>query len=311
MSTLCPQPTKISFNEHLRQQGNIPHDLRHLLVDISRAAKYIQYAIRTTEAGLAGSINQFGEEQEQLDVLSDDLIRQYLCESRLVSTFLSEEHAEIIELDTSLPYSVVFDPLDGSSLVNANFAIGSIVGVYEGNTILGRTPSEQVAAMYFLYGPRTILVYTTKNGVHEFLLNDVGEFVLLRDHLGIADDAKNYSPGNLRAIEDNAAYKTLMHHWLDDALTLRYSGCMVADIHHILTKGQGIFTNVGGSKYPQGKLRHAIECGPFALLVEQAGGVATDGTTNIMEKPIEAIDQRSPLIIGSKNAVEHACSVLH
>ena len=299
-----------SLNSHLYHVSQAPDNLRHLILDISRAAKYISYAIQTTEAGLSGTMNMFGEQQEKLDVLSDQLIQEHLQESRLVAAFACEEHDSVIELDPKAPYSVVYDPLDGSSLVDANFAIGSIFGIYEGKEIIGRKPSEQVAALYVLYGPRTLLIYSTGKGVHEFLLNDVGEFILLRENLGIADTAKNYSPGNLRALDDNPGYKQVLDRWLKEQLTLRYSGCLVADVHHILSKGQGIFTNVGGSKYPRGKLRHVFECGPFAYLAEQAGGAASDGKKNIVDLPIEAVDQRCPLIIGSKKEVERVCRLL-
>ncbi|MBU2213105.1 fructose-bisphosphatase class I, partial [Patescibacteria group bacterium] len=225
-SSHCALPERISLNYHLFHRAQAPHDLRHLILDISRAAKYVSYAIQTSESGLAGGTNISGEDQLKLDVLSDDIFRQHLCESELVSCYSSEEQEEVIELSKNAPYSVVFDPLDGSSLVEANFAIGSIVGIYEGDTILGRKPSEQVAALYVLYGPRTTLIYSTGKGVHEFILNDVGEFILLREFLGIADDAKNYSPGNLRALKDNKGYKSVMQEWLDSELTLRYSGCM-------------------------------------------------------------------------------------
>jgi len=309
-SSHCNTPERISLNFHLFHKAKAPDNLRHLILDISRAAKYVSYAIQTSESGLAGGTNISGEEQLKLDVLSDDIFRQHLCESELVCCYSSEEQEEVVELSKNAPYSVVFDPLDGSSLVEANFAIGSIVGIYEGDKILGRKPREQVAALYVLYGPRTTLIYSTGKGVHEFILNDVGEFILFREFLGVGDDAENYSPGNLRALNDNENYKTIVQDWLDRELTLRYSGCMVADIHHILSKGQGIFTNVGGSKYPEGKLRLVFECGPFAYLVEQAGGKASDGTQSILDKEITDLHQRTPIIIGSKNEVDKVCKQL-
>ena len=303
-------PSQVSLNEHLITKGKIGDDLRHLILDIARAAKYIQFALRTTQAGLAGTRNSFGEDQLKLDVISDDIIRQHLCQSRLVACFASEEQKDIIELDSKAPFTVVYDPLDGSSLVEANFAIGSIFGIYEGAELLGRTPREQVGALYVIYGPRTLLVYSTGNSVHEFLLDDVGEFILIREFLGIADTAKTYSPGNLRAIHENDGYKKLMQTWLDEELTLRYSGCMAADVHHIISKGQGVFSNVGGSSYPEGKLRLAFECGPLAYIVEHAGGTASDGKNAILDKKITDIDQRTPIIVGSKKEVERACKVL-
>lgn len=309
-SSVCPNPEQVSLNHHLFHRAKIPDALRHLIVDISRAARYISNAIQTTDAGLAKSTNQFGEEQLALDVLSDRIIHQFLCESEIVASFVSEEREEVIELTSNAPYSVVFDPLDGSSLVAENFTIGSIFGIYEGKDVIGRTPREQVTALYVLYGPRTILVYSTGNGVHEFILNSVGEFILLREYLGVADHAKNYSPGNLRAVTENVQYRALVNLWFDKALTLRYSGCMAADLHHILSKGQGIFTNIGGNKYPQGKLRLVFECGPFAYLMEQAGGVSSNGQKSILDVAIEDIDQRTPIIIGSRNEVERASRVL-
>jgi fructose-1,6-bisphosphatase I len=304
-------PEKISLNSHIYHTSKADDDLRHLIVDIARAAKYIQFALRTTQTGLAGTRNQFGEEQIKLDVLSDDIIQEHIRESHLVASYISEELSNIVELNPDAPYSIVYDPLDGSSLVDVNFAIGTIFGIYPGKDLIGRKPKEQVAALYVIYGPRTLLVYSTGNGVHEFLLDDVGEFVLLREYLGIADDAKNYSPGNLRALNDNEGYKKLMQTWLDEELTLRYSGAMVADVHHIFSKGQGVFANVGGKKYPEGKLRLVFECGPLAYLASQAGGDASDGKGSILDKTIEAIDQRSPIIIGSKNEVARSAKVLN
>lgn len=310
-SDICRMPGRISLNSHLFHKGKVPDPLRHLILDIARAAKYIQFAIRTTEAGLAGSVNQYGEDQLKLDVVSDEIIRQHLSESRRVASFASEEHDEVIELDASFPYSVVYDPLDGSSLVDTNFAIGSIFGIYAGKTFIGQTPRDQVAALYILYGPRTLLVYSTGNSVHEFILNEVGEFILLREYLGIADVAKNYSPGNLRAVNENDEYKAVLNRWLAQSLTLRYSGCMVADVHHVISKGQGIFVNVGGKKYPDGKLRLAFECGPFAYIMHHAGGMASDGHSNILDKQVFSIDQRTPIIIGSTQEVETVVAELH
>lgn len=306
----CPAPERMSLNAHLYNVSKASDDLRHLILDIARATKYINYAIRTTDTGLAGSRNTFGEEQVKLDVLSDDIIRQHLCESNLTASFGSEEQEAIVELDSSLPFSVVYDPLDGSSLVDVNFAIGSIFGIYTGSQFINKTPREQVAALYVLYGPRTVLTYSTGNGVHQFFLNEVGEFTLLREFIGIGDDAKTFSPGNLRAVNDTPGYKQMMELWMTEESTLRYSGCMASDVHHILSKGQGLFTYIGGNKYPQGKLRLAFECGPFAYLIEHAGGKASDGKNSVLDRPIRTLDERTPLIIGSKNEVERVCKIL-
>lgn len=305
----CPPSEPPSLDEHLRA-ASVADDVRRLLLAIARSAKHIQYALRTTGAALAGTRNPFGEEQLTLDVLSDAIIRRHLGETKLVSACASEEHPEPMDMQPHAPFIVVYDPLDGSSLVDANFSIGSIFGVYPASVLLSQTPRAQVGALYVLYGPRTVLVYSTGNGVHEFLLDEVGEFILQRECIGVDSVAKNFSPGNLRAVNDNSAYRALVDRWLVRALTLRYSGCMVADIHHILCKGQGVFTNIGGSSYPDGKLRLLFECGPFAYILEQAGGRASNGTEAILDVPIRSFDQRTPIILGSAQEVEYACKAL-
>ncbi|MFA5799466.1 MAG: class 1 fructose-bisphosphatase [Candidatus Peribacteraceae bacterium] len=306
----CPLPTRVSLNAHLYQSG-VPDRLRHLMNDIARAGKYVHHAIRSTDLGLAGSSNQFGEEQLKLDVLSNNIIKEELCESRLVHSYASEEETVLQELVPDAPFTVVFDPLDGSSLVDCNLAIGSIFGIYEKGELIGRKPREQLAALYLVYGPRTILVYSAGKGVHAFFLNEVGEFILLQRNLTVQDTVKTYSPGNLRAVVDTPSYRKMINIWLDEALTLRYSGGMVPDIHHILAKGSGIFTNIGGSKYPQGKLRLLFECGPFAFIMEDAGGAASDGHKPILDVKIHEIDQRTPIIIGAKKEVKRVSEVLH
>ena len=124
----CPIPERISLNYHLLHKAKVVDDLRHIIVDLSRACKYISYALQTTDAGLNATSNSFGEEQLKLDVLADDILRQYLCESGLTSCYISEEQQDVVELSSDAPYAVVFDPLDGSSLVDANFSIGTIIG---------------------------------------------------------------------------------------------------------------------------------------------------------------------------------------
>ncbi|MBP7114048.1 MAG: fructose-1,6-bisphosphatase [Candidatus Peribacteraceae bacterium] len=306
----CTLPSRVSLNQHLFTSGT-PDKLRHLINDIARAGKYVENAIRTTDLGLAGSSNTFGEEQLKLDVLSNKIIKEQLCESRLVANFCSEEESEsLMELVPDAPFTLVFDPLDGSSLVDCNLAIGSIFGIYEAGSPIGRTPRDQVAALYLVYGPRTILVYSAGKGAHAFFLNEVGEFVLLQRNLTISDDVKTYAPGNLRAVVDTPNYRKMMDMWMDEAHTLRYSGGMVPDIHHMLIKGAGIFTNIGGSKYPKGKLRLLFECGPFAYIMEQAGGAASDGVQAVLDITIEDLDQRTPLIIGAKTEVERVTKVL-
>jgi len=297
--------TIVSLDYHLRTSGASDH-LRHVIIEIARAAKYIVREVWHGTTGVAGSENSFGEEQLTMDVLSNMLLEKQLSESALVHSYASEEKPELVMLHEQGEYTAVFDPLDGSSLVDTNFAIGTIVGIYPKGDLIGRTPREQLAALYIVYGPRTALIYSlgSGKGVHQFILNDVGEFVLDREYLGVGDDAKIYAPGNIAAASENAAYKTLINQWIERKMTLRYSGGMVPDIHHIFAKGNGIFLNLGGGKYPNGKLRLLYECGPFAFLMEEAGGASSDGKNSLLCQTIVSLDQRTQIILGSKNEVK-------
>src|SRR4051794_2263616 len=150
-ATASPSVPRPSLNTHLHQQG-MSDDLRHLINEIARSGKYVHNAVRTTDLGLAGTENVFGDKQLKLDELSNEIVRRHLEESRLAYSYASEEEAEWKVLDDGGKFTVVFDPLDGSSLVDANMAIGSIFGVYPPGRMEGRTPREQVAALYLVYG---------------------------------------------------------------------------------------------------------------------------------------------------------------
>ncbi len=266
------------------------------------------------DLGMAGSQNKFGEEQLALDVFADKMIMQNMEVCKLVSHVISEEQDEVVECEVKRNkevYSVAYDPLDGSSLVPTNLAIGSIFSIFEGEGFIGRTGREQVAAINVLYGPRTTLIYTIGKGVHEFTLNDVGEFTLTAKNIKIKDDAKHFAPGNLRAGNINPKYKALINYWMDKEYTLRYSGGMAADINHILKKGDGIFSYPPNPpKYPSGKLRLLFECNPFSFLMQQAGGLSSNGEMDIMDIKIEDVHQRTPIFIGSKEEVKKAVEMM-
>ncbi|MFH0820403.1 MAG: class 1 fructose-bisphosphatase [Candidatus Peregrinibacteria bacterium] len=301
------------LDNHLFEAG-IPDSLRHLILYIARAAKYIHYYIQTGDSGLAGTENITGDKQLALDVLADKVIMENIMHCRLVNRASSEEQENETVCECGGKkgeYCVAFDPLDGSSLVDANLAIGSIFGIYKGNGFIGKKGRDQVAAFYVVYGPRTSLVYSAGKGVHEFLLNDVGEFVLARGDIKVKDPIKNFAPGNLRCTNQNPKYKALIDEWMKKEYTLRYSGGMVPDLNHIFMKGQGIFTYPPFlPKYPNGKLRLLYECAPFAYLMEQAGGSASNGEIAVLDMPITEIHQRTPIFIGSSGEVEKAVKAL-
>jgi len=301
----------INLDNHLHST-KIDHNLRHLICTIARTAKYIHNAMQTGDLGLAGTSNMYGESQLSLDVLSNQIFVKELQDSHYTAVLASEEMDEIIETpeDKKGEYAVVFDPLDGSSLVNANLAIGSIFGIYKGEKLLGRKGDDMVASLYVIYGPRVTLVYSVGNGVHEFILNAVGEFVLSKENIKVELDAKNFAPGNLRAAKEDKKYMELMEYWIKNDFTLRYSGGMVPDINHIFMKEQGVFSYPGYKAAPNGKLRLLFECNPMAYLMEKAGGRASDGQRRILDIKIEALDQRTPIFIGSENAVKKCESVM-
>ncbi len=261
----------------------------------------------------AGTINASGETQLALDVQANNIAVEELKKSKLVWWIGSEELEDPEQIgDENYPFTVMFDPLDGSSLVDVNFAVGSIFGVYEWpqdkaqrweTMQTPRTGDEQVAACYAVYGPHTTLVMTVKKGTHEFRLAEDGKFYLTKENLNVAPKAKHFAPGNLRAAAESEGYLRWVNDCIKNGLTLRYSGGMVPDVNHILIKGDGIFAYPGYTKAPAGKLRLLFECNPMALLMEQAGGAATDGKERILSKLVTELHQRTPILLGSREAM--------
>ncbi|CAH2031627.1 class 1 fructose-bisphosphatase [Trichlorobacter ammonificans] len=307
-----PGTTKfqVDFRRHLRDQ-NISGNLVHLLCEIAEASKYVINAVRTGDLGVAGTSNLYGEEQLALDVLSDRIMRKRLMHSGVVCNIASEEMDEIFQV-TSNPqgmFSVAYDPLDGSSLVDVNLAVGTIVGIYQGADML-QPGRRMVGAVYILYGPRVSLVYSVGKGVYEFTMNQLMEFTLTREDIRMKPSGNIYAPGGLRKkyTPENERYLRYLE---DKGAKLRYSGGFVPDINQILLKGNGIFLYPALTDTPQGKLRLLFELNPMAYLVEQAGGAATDGTTPILDLTPGGYDQRSPVYIGCRDDVEKAREFLN
>jgi fructose-1,6-bisphosphatase len=297
------------FNHFLRENG-VSNELRSLLYHIARSIKYINFSLRAGNTVGANTMNASGEGQLKLDVLSNEIICNELEKSELAAIIASEEEDECRFFDAPRgKYGVSFDPLDGSSLVDANLAIGSIFGIWDCDKFEGTTARKNmVAACYAVYGPRISFVIAVKGkGVHEFELNDVGEFVLVRENIKLQPDSKYFAPGNLRSTKGNEKYLELIQSWIAESRTLRYSGGMVPDLHHILSKEQGIFSYPRDEKYTSGKLRLLFECAPFGMIFEEAGGLALDQDGKpVMEIEVTETHQRTPIFIGSKNEVE-AC----
>ncbi len=299
-----PGTTKfqIDLRRYLREDEE-DRNLTRLICEIAEASKYIINSIRTGDLGVAGTSNLYGEEQLALDVLSDRILRKRLLHSGVVANIASEETNDVIALSQEYEgkYSVAFDPLDGSSLVDVNLAVGTIISIYEGGNLL-QPGRNQVAALYILYGPRTTLVLSTGRGVHEFAMNQLMEYTLVQENVTMAPRGSIYSPGGQRNRYTPGTEK-FVRSLEEGGAKLRYSGGFVPDINQILIKGQGIFLYPHLRGEPEGKLRLLYELNPMAFLVEQAGGAATTGRQRILDLVPERIDQRAPVFIGCREDV--------
>ncbi len=299
-----PGKTKfqIDLRRHLREHY-VEENLIHLISEIAEASKYIIHSISTGDLGVAGTSNLYGEQQLALDVLADRILRKRLDHSRVVANMMSEEMDEIIPVspDCGGKYSVAFDPLDGSSLVDVNLAVGTIVSIFQGCDLL-QPGRKQVAALYILYGPRTTLVYSVGKGVHEFGMNMLREYTLLQENITIKPQGNLYSPGGQRNLY-TPGVEAFISKLEQRGVKLRYSGGFVPDINQVLLKGEGIFFYPHLQNKPQGKLRVLFELSPMAFLIEQAGGAASDGRQPILDIQPEQIHERSPVFIGCKKDV--------
>ncbi len=296
-------PFQVDLRRHLREHEE-DRDLTRVICEIATASRYVINAIRTGDLGVAGTSNLYGEQQLALDVLSDRILRKRMIHSGVVSTIASEETDEVISVNLNGKYSVAYDPLDGSSLVDVNLAVGTIVGIYRGDNVLQRG-RNLVAALYILYGPRATLVYTTGNGVHEFGMNALMEYTLIQENVQVKPQGSIYSPGGLRN-KYTAGVEKFICSLEEKGSKLRYSGGFVPDINQVLIKGQGLFMYPHLNDLPSGKLRLLYELNPMAFIMEQAGGAASNGRERILDIEPQSIEDRQPVFIGSKEDVARA-----
>ncbi len=173
-------------------------NLANLILFLSEQAGQVKkgFLLTCMNTSACGTRNMFGEDQKPLDKYADDVFVGNLKKSRLVRYIATEEQDHLIEVkDAKNEFGVVIDPLDGSSLLDVNLCVGSIIGIYPGHVLEKGT--GMIAALYVLYGPLTLLAFTTKHGVHEFVEDETGEFVLCHRDMRIPD-GKIHSPGALR-----------------------------------------------------------------------------------------------------------------
>lgn len=283
-------------------------------------ASQIQRAGLVEIMGKTGRVNVQGEEVQKLDEFANETLVRCLGYRGNIGLLVSEEDEEphVIQDASTGKYIVLFDPLDGSSNINANVSIGTIFSILD-RRLAGRGQDvkhnilqpghTQVAAGYVIYGSSTVLAYTAGDGVHMFTLDpSIGAFVLAQENIRMPEAGRIYSV--------NEAYSSTfpqgIQRYLDWAkesgdYTSRYIGSLVADFHRTLIRG-GVFLYPATTKAPQGKLRLLYEANPLAFVAEQAGGVATDGTRRILDIQPKAMHERTPLIIGSKDEVQKVLS---
>lgn len=306
-------------------------ELSALLRNLGLATKIINREVSKAGLvdilGITGSENVHGESVKKLDVFAHEEIISALSRGGEASLLGSEEEEDVIRIaGTSGKYIVLFDPLDGSSNIDVNVSIGTIFSIYrrqsDSNNIEtlrkeAKQPGyKQVAAGYVLYGSSTMLVYTTGHGVNGFTLDpSIGEFILSHPQMQMPAQGKYYSTNQgyyqlwSKGLQNYIEYLQEEDPATNRPMGMRYIGTCVSDIHRTLLYG-GIFMYPGTKNEPKGKLRLLYECNPMAFIVEQAGGLATDGKRRILDIEPQKLHQRVPLFIGSRYDVEKAMEFL-
>ena len=295
-----------------------------LLSGITLATKMVEAKIRTAGLGdvlgAFGQTNVQGEQQQKLDVYANQALLHCLGLRDSVAALVSEEDEEPVTFGRSVDtgkYIIIFDPLDGSSNIDVNVNVGTIFSVLRrlesdhsadlAESIL-QPGYQQVAAGYVVYGPSTVLVYTTGHGVHGFTLDPtIGAFVLTNENMLMPQQGSYYSVNEANEASWPAEYRHYIAQLRTGALgrqySSRYIGSLVADFHRTLLKG-GIFLYPPTKSQPGGKLRLMYEANPLAFIAEQAGGMASNGRGRVLEIKPATIHQRTPFMVGSRREME-------
>ena len=297
-----------------------------LLNNIVTACKQISHRVNRGALigvlGSAGTENVQGEVQKKLDIITHDIMVKALNWSGHVGGMASEEIDDPIKIPTQYPkgkYLVLFDPLDGSSNIDINLTVGTIFSILrcregidpETEDFL-RKGSEQVCAGFVLYGPSTMMVLTTGQGVNGFTLDpDIGEFILTHRNMRIPEETSEFAIN----MSNQRFWEPPVQEYIDDCVAgmdgergknfnMRWVASLVADVYRILNRG-GVFLYPTDLRNPDkpGKLRLMYEANPMAFIIEQAGGLCTTGREAILDIKPQSIHQRVPLILGSKAEV--------
>ncbi|WP_240333248.1 class 1 fructose-bisphosphatase [Helicobacter suis] len=272
-----------------------------ILQALHSLAPKIYQAIKKGDTSYTEGFNPTADRQLAIDIALDTLIFQTLMGLSSVGGVMSEEREEAHYKDLG-EFLVAFDPLDGSSVVGANFLVGSIFSIYA-RTPLGFKDSQigqkiQMAA-YILYGAKLELVISTHQQVQHELYDECQQIWVKKGTLKLQEKGKNIAPGGSWQYFTQE-YKAFLDHFFKQGYRLRYSGSMVADVHHLLTKEGGIFCYPSTHDAPQGKLRKLFEVYPLAFIIENAGGEGSNGNTRLLSTSLESLHAKSPCFLGSK-----------
>lgn len=314
----------ITIQQHiLSEQQRFPGasgEFSFLLSGITLATKKIQAQVRraglTQILGSAGNENVQGETQQKLDVYANEAMIDSLAMRGSVGVLASEEDEHAIVCpneEGDAKYAVVFDPLDGSSNIDVNVSVGTTFSIFrrpddaclsDPDRWVLQPGNRQIAAGYVVYGSSTVMVYTCGNGVHGFTLDpNVGAFILSHEHMTMPRQGSYYSVNEAYSNDFPSHFGDYIQHVRNGKLgrsySSRYIGSLVADFHRTLLRG-GIFMYPPTQTHPEGKLRLLYEANPIAMIAEQAGGIATDGSRRILDLQPNAIHQRTPLVVGSE-----------
>ena len=322
---------RISLTQYLveeqRSHDTIPAELRLLIEVVARACKTISHSVGKGALGdVLGSAhteNIQGEVQKKLDVISNEILLEANEWGGHLAAMASEEMESIHPIPHRYPkgeYLLLFDPLDGSSNIDVNVSIGTIFSVLKAPEGMDapteqdfmQPGSKQVAAGYAVYGPQTMLVLSTGNGVNCFTLDrEMGSWVLTQRNMQIPAATREFAINMSNARHWHAPVKRYVDELLAGSsgpreldFNMRWVASMVADVHRILIRG-GVFMYPADTREPAmpGKLRLMYEANPMAFIVEQAGGAATDGTGRILDILPHKLHQRVPVFLGSKDEV--------
>jgi len=267
--------------------------MKELLLDtIQTIAIRINEAIDTKDIGYSQQENSSGETQLQLDIQCDMIIEEEFSKIDSVHTIASEEKEHEELLHENGRYYIAYDPLDGSSLVDVNLSVGTILGIYDGEF----SADKMIASCYIVYGPRVEMIFAQEK-VKLFLLQ-AGEFEYVKE-IRLKEKGNLNAPGGTQQ-NWMPYHKEMVDSFFAEGYRLRYSGGMVPDLHQILLKGGGLFSYPATSDRPKGKLRKLFEVFPFAFIFKMAGGDATDGKQDLMELPCSNPHETAQCFFGSK-----------